>query len=122
MAHKPRTANAIAAALSIGCCCVFLLRRFAKKGQGRRVVVVQLLCTNDTHSAMDPVATSSMKGLAQCGETVGGVLRRAQTLRQMSGEVPATLVLDAGDHFTGSNFFSFLQGVAEMAVVSAHFS
>ena len=75
-------------------------------------IVLQLLCTNDTHSKMDPTA-----------EEVGGVLRREKVFREMRGDVlsaiGATLVLDAGDHFSGSNYFNFLQGEAEMCVLEA---
>jgi 5'-nucleotidase len=48
---------------------------------------------------------------------------REKVLREMKRRVPAelggTIVLDAGDHFSGSNFFNFLQGEAEMCVLEA---
>ena len=76
-------------------------------------VVVQLLCTNDTHSKMAPVRWEGGAGAAK-GVEVGGLVRRARALRQLARRVPATLVLDVGDHFTGSPFFTFLRGAAEV--------
>ena len=76
-------------------------------------IEIQLLCTNDTHSKMEPVERD--------GKTMGGVLRRARAVSAMRAAVPAgcTLLLDAGDHFSGSEYFTFLQGEAEMVVLDA---
>jgi 2',3'-cyclic-nucleotide 2'-phosphodiesterase (5'-nucleotidase family) len=78
-------------------------------------VILQLVCTNDTHSKLDPIAYK--------GGEIGGVLRREVVFREMQSSVQsdggATLVLDAGDHFSGSNYFNFLQGEAEMSVLEA---
>ena len=76
-----------------------------------RTVVVQLLCTNDTHSKMEPLVRGAAGGF------VGGALRRARALRRLRGAVERTLVFDAGDHFSGSEYFQSLQGEAEMTLL-----
>jgi 2',3'-cyclic-nucleotide 2'-phosphodiesterase (5'-nucleotidase family) len=49
---------------------------------------------------------------------VGGVARRATTMREMRSEHPeTTLTLDVGDLFTGSPYFSHFQGEAEMTIL-----
>ena len=74
----------------------------------RRFVEVQLLCTNDTHSQIDPFLDPS-------GRRIGGVIRRAVCFdRLRDGQ---TVTLDAGDHLTGSAFFDFFQGRVEMEVL-----
>ena len=76
------------------------------------IVVVQLLSTNDTHSSMELQDVD--------GGKVGGLVRRAVAIQELRDAFPdATLVLDAGDHFSGSKYFSFLQGEAEMEALAA---
>eukprot|EP00040_Diaphanoeca_grandis_P028632 m.166140 g.166140 ORF g.166140 m.166140 type:complete len:686 (+) comp31420_c0_seq2:70-2127(+) len=72
-------------------------------------ITIQILCTNDLHSKMDGVRLPD-------GKAVGGLARRADEIFRMRKQVgvDATLVFDAGDHFTGSEFFQFLQGEVEM--------
>lgn len=84
---------------------LFVRRRWMCRAR----VEVQILCTNDTHSKMEKMIVN--------GKSVGGVLRRERVFRDMRAQIPETLVLDAGDHFTGSNYFHFYQGVAEMTVL-----
>ena len=79
---------------------------------GPGVVEIQLLCTNDLHSKMR----------AREGHG-GGLERRATALTELRANLPhSTLVLDAGDHFSGSAFFSFLQGECEMVRLFARTS
>ena len=74
----------------------------------RRFVEVQLLCTNDTHSQIDPFLDPS-------GRRIGGVIRRAVCFdRLREGQ---TVTLDAGDHLTGSAFFDFFLGRVEIEVL-----
>jgi 2',3'-cyclic-nucleotide 2'-phosphodiesterase (5'-nucleotidase family) len=69
---------------------------------------------------MEPMATAGDANLAPHAphtKAVGGAARRARFINMRRAEVPddeagATLVLDAGDHFTGSPYFEFLQGLA----------
>ena len=78
-------------------------------------LVVQLLCTNDTHSQMEPFAAT--KGSEQ-GRMVGGVAQRAAVFDAMRAECPeATLTLDAGDTLVGTPFFEFLGGEADLIVM-----
>jgi 2',3'-cyclic-nucleotide 2'-phosphodiesterase (5'-nucleotidase family) len=62
------------------------------------LVELQILCTNDTHSKMEPYTLPAKMGWA---EPLGGVPRRSTVVKQMRAEVAATLLLDAGDLFTG---------------------
>ena len=78
-------------------------------------IVVQLLCTNDTHSQMRPFTTS--KG-SERGSEVGGVALRAALLERMRAKHPATtLTLDAGDVLVGTPFFEFYQGEADLVAL-----
>ena len=65
-----------------------------------------LLCTNDTHSQMEPSPESGK----------GGVARRATYLKGRAEERP--LVLDVGDAFQGSPYFSWFHGEVEMAAMA----
>mmetsp|Transcript_157660 Transcript_157660/g.505565 ORF Transcript_157660/g.505565 Transcript_157660/m.505565 type:complete len:573 (+) Transcript_157660:116-1834(+) len=77
------------------------------------VITLQLLCTNDTHSQMEPFTHASHR------HALGGVARRAVVFAKMRGEAHATLTLDVGDLFTGQPFFEFFQGEAEMTILAA---
>ena len=82
------------------------------KGDDSNIVTVQLLCTNDTHSQMDLNEVD--------GSGIGGIVRRAVAFQELRDAFPdSTLTLDAGDHFSGSKYFSFLQGEAEMEALAA---
>ena len=65
---------------------------------------VLLLVTNDTHSQMLPTS-----------EDVGGAARRASYFKGRAHEVP--LILDVGDSFQGSPYFSFFGGEVEMSAL-----
>jgi 2',3'-cyclic-nucleotide 2'-phosphodiesterase (5'-nucleotidase family) len=73
----------------------------------RRVV---LLATNDTHSQMEPDA-----------DGLGGIARRATYLKAArAAHSPDTvLLLDAGDAFMGSLYFTFFGGEVELAAMAA---
>jgi len=64
---------------------------------------------------MEPYACSRLPAY----ETVGGVARRATEFKEMTKEHPdSTLILDDGDVFTGSAYFSHFQGEAEMKILT----
>lgn len=77
-------------------------------------VTIQLLYTNDTHSAMEPFLASNG---SEAGSEVGGVAGRAALFTAMRAECPETLTLDAGDVLVGTPYFEFLQGEADLKVL-----
>jgi 5'-nucleotidase len=64
-----------------------------------------LLHTNDTHSRLEPYGPGNGKlsGL-------GGMARRATMVKQLRAELPAVLLLDAGDTFQGTPYFNKFRG------------
>lgn len=58
-----------------------------------------IMHTNDAHAHHDPDS-----------DGIGGVIRQATVVQQIRDEVPYSLLVDAGDRFTGSIFHSFYQG------------
>ena len=78
-------------------------------------IVLQLLCTNDTHSQMLPfkAAVGTEKGTE-----VGGLARRAALFETMRSTCPgSTITLDAGDCLVGTPFFEFLNGEADLVAL-----
>ena len=73
---------------------------------------IKLLVTNDLHSRHVPFDSA-------VGENVGGSARRAKFFREEAeADVDAELlILDVGDAFLGSNYFSFFSGEVEMKVM-----
>jgi 5'-nucleotidase / UDP-sugar diphosphatase len=58
-----------------------------------------IMHTNDVHAHYDPVGD------------YGGIARQATLVKQIRAEVDYSLLLDAGDRFTGSMFHSYYQGL-----------
>lgn len=58
-----------------------------------------IMHTNDVHAHYDP------------GEDYGGIARQATLVKEIRAEVDHSLLLDAGDRFTGSMFHSYYQGL-----------
>ena len=79
-------------------------------------IVLQLLCTNDTHSQMEPFRASTG---SEKGSILGGVVARAAMFDAMrsAAECDASLTLDAGDLLVGTPYFDFLHGEADMVVM-----
>ena len=67
-----------------------------------------LLHSNDTHAHHEP----------QTGGD-GGIARQAGVLEQIRREVPNTLLVDAGDRFTGTLYHRYYQGVDNARVMNA---
>ncbi|MFT8244813.1 bifunctional metallophosphatase/5'-nucleotidase [Roseomonas sp. BN140053] len=95
------------------------IRRAAAQAAGR----VSLVHFNDFHSHHDPIVA----GGATCRPgrpCFGGAARLAGAIRQakdaVSAEGRAPLLLDAGDEFTGSLFYTLHRGAAEAAVQKAN--
>lgn len=64
-----------------------------------------LLHTNDTHSRIEPYGPGNgrLSGL-------GGMARRAAMVKKLRSELPAVLLLDAGDTFQGTPYFNQFRG------------
>ncbi len=67
-----------------------------------------ILYTNDTHSHLKAF------DLPDVGKDVGGLGRREAYFQRVRKENPATLVLDGGDIFQGTSFFSFFKGEVDV--------
>ncbi|MEW6735694.1 MAG: metallophosphatase [Acidobacteriota bacterium] len=76
-------------------------------------VTITVLHTNDTHSQIDPFPAGTRN------EGMGGVARRATLVRRVRAENPYTLLLDAGDMFSGTPYFNFFHGEVEIKSMSA---
>ena len=61
-----------------------------------------ILHTNDTHSQIEPISSGEWKGL-------GGVVRREKYINKVREENPNVILLDAGDFFQGTPYFSLLR-------------
>uniref|UniRef100_A0A3B5Q3N2 5'-nucleotidase n=1 Tax=Xiphophorus maculatus TaxID=8083 RepID=A0A3B5Q3N2_XIPMA len=74
-----------------------------------------LLHTNDVHARVEETSVHSIK----CGreeKCYGGVARRATEIRRIRSEEPNVLLLDAGDQFQGTVWFTLYKGAE-----AAHF-
>lgn len=78
-----------------------------------------ILHTNDVHSRLEPINKTD----STCGEKdlaaqacFGGTARLATAIAEARASTPNTLLLDAGDQFQGSLFYTFYRGreVAEL--------
>jgi len=81
------------------------------------LITIQIVCTNDTHSQFEPFEKKLGLSINQTTSNLGGVARRKTIFKQLTQDVPGTLILDVGDHFTGSDFFTFFQGELEMKIL-----
>ena len=84
-----------------------------------------ILHSNDVHSRLQPVnrfdSTCTGKEQAE-GQCLGGMARLAHKAREIVAEVEAAsgnvVLLDAGDQFQGSLFYTLHKGAAELAVMN----
>ena len=71
--------------------------------QSRRgETLITILHTNDTHSQIDPLPANDALYPGK-----GGVARRATLVKRVRKENPNTLLIDAGDVFQGTPYFTF---------------
>lgn len=82
----------------------------AQKKKHRLVI----LHTNDTHSNIDPFPANHPKF-----PNMGGVVRRANAIKQIREAESNVLLLDAGDIFQGTPYFNKFKGVLEMKSMGA---
>jgi len=74
---------------------------------GQNELVVTLLHTNDVHAH---VAEDSLSGSGGVSERIGGVARRATEIKRIRSERSNVLLLDAGDQFQGTLFYTHYKG------------
>lgn len=82
-------------------------------GPARADYKLTILHTNDIHSRIEPIGkTDSTCGEkeAQAEACVGGVARLASAIARERLKAPQSLLLDAGDQFQGSLFYTFYKG------------
>ncbi|MBF0547417.1 MAG: bifunctional metallophosphatase/5'-nucleotidase [Candidatus Riflebacteria bacterium] len=73
---------------------------------------ITILYTNDTHSHLLPFNLPGM------GKNIGGIGRRYSLIKALRKENPCLLLLDGGDIFQGTPFFSFFKGEADVMTFS----
>ena len=67
-----------------------------------------ILYSNDTHSHLLPF------DLPKFGKNVGGISRRYEYFKQVRSQNPILMILDGGDIFQGSPFYSFFKGEVDV--------
>ncbi len=83
---------------------------------------ITVLHTNDFHSKFQPINRFNNSCSAednQAGKCFGGYARLATVVRQNRAESPNSLLLDAGDQFLGSLFYSNYQGLANAEMMNS---
>ena len=102
--RRPRSRGRFVSALVLAAL-LFTCRVFSDCYSVERVVVT-VAHTNDLHSQL----SSRMDGV----EPVGGIARIATLIDRVRASEPYVIVLDAGDIFMGTPFFTFYGGKAEV--------
>jgi 5'-nucleotidase len=80
---------------------------------GDDVENLTILHTNDVHSRLDPFPSDGSRNAG-----LGGVVARAELIRQIRAEVPNVLLLDAGDMFQGTPYFNMYKGEPEIKAMT----
>ncbi len=75
---------------------------------------ITLLHTNDVHSRLEPFPDDDPQYAG-----LGGAARRAALVKRVRRENPNTLLLDAGDAFQGTPYYTVYRGEADYQVMSA---
>ncbi|HNY10893.1 MAG TPA: bifunctional UDP-sugar hydrolase/5'-nucleotidase [Candidatus Wallbacteria bacterium] len=74
----------------------------------REPVKITILHTNDNHSRFLPFDKPGV------GKDLGGMSRRYEYFKSVKKENPYTLILDGGDIFQGTPFYTFFKGEADL--------
>jgi len=92
-----------------------------RPGRAQAAARLRLIHLNDLHSRHEPVAASGAACDAARGPCFGGSARIAAAIAAARTEAPggAHLMLDAGDQFMGSLFYTRHRGATEAAVLNA---
>ncbi|GAB4271193.1 MAG: bifunctional UDP-sugar hydrolase/5'-nucleotidase [Candidatus Rifleibacteriota bacterium] len=91
---------------------ILLLLVFSVTAQATETTV-KILHTNDTHARIIPIDSKLY------GKNVSGAIRRASFISKIKQQAPDTLVLDSGDMFQGTPFFTFFKGEACYKIAKA---
>lgn len=75
-------------------------------------VKLTILHTNDIHSHLTPF------DVPEIGKNLGGLARHYEFIRGVRAEAPNVLLLDAGDIFQGTPFYTFFKGEADIKAFS----
>ncbi len=86
---------------------VLLLTASAVVAQDGEPFALTIMHTNDTHAGHEPQSNGS-----------GGVARQAAVVKQIRAEVDNSLLLDAGDRFTGSLFHTQYLGQDQVQIMN----
>lgn len=70
--------------------------------------------TNDTHSRIEPISSSSSSKFAN----KGGYIRRATLLDSLRERTPDLLLFDSGDFSQGTPYYNFYQGEVEVRLMN----
>jgi 5'-nucleotidase / UDP-sugar diphosphatase len=83
-----------------------------------RPLSLTVMHVNDTHSHLDPTASSVEIGGVQTYLDMGGFARMATKVDQVRGQKENTLLLHAGDAVQGTLYFTRYQGEADFAFLN----
>lgn len=75
---------------------------------------IHILQTSDTHSRIEPIKATSLD--RDAGK--GGVVRRANFVKQFREEHPETLLVDCGDFSQGTPYYNFFFGTVEIEMMN----
>lgn len=89
----------------LGLTCVLALILFISSAHAHTLTILH---TNDLHAHLAPFPDAFL------GKEAGGVARLATLIQAIRQENPYTLLLDAGDRFSGTTLSSLFQGEAEL--------
>jgi 2',3'-cyclic-nucleotide 2'-phosphodiesterase (5'-nucleotidase family) len=73
----------------------------------------RILYTNDIHARIVPIESKNHKG------TVSGAIRRTNLIDMLKNQGDVALLLDAGDKFQGTPFYSIFKGEANFRIAKA---
>jgi 5'-nucleotidase len=72
-----------------------------------------ILHTNDVHSRLEPFPADGSKNAG-----MGGIVARAEIIKQIRAEASNVLLLDAGDIFQGTPYFNIYKGEPEIKAMT----
>jgi len=86
-----------------------------KEGEGEELFTLVVLHTNDLHARMrefNKYGNTTSEEESAAGEGFGGVARIATKVKELRDDATNVLLLDAGDQFQGTLFYSLYKGEA----------
>ncbi len=90
--------------------------QFAVEGRIQRLPFsLRIIHTNDHHARIEPELVQRIGGQPPVNRNFGGVSRRKTLIDQIRAEGGNQLLLDAGDIFQGTLYFTQYEGLADLA-------